>query len=172
MPNMYGPALARAGDPWPARWQALDQVSRQLSQPEVRRRESDGRTMLLGPFSLVVAFSAFNLRSSATELAARRIAATAIAVERYRRAHGGALPPSLETLLPGFLARVPEDPYSGRPLVLKPAPDGYTIYSLDSDRRDDGGILYGFGAVQTKHVGPQSPRDFGIHVPVTVRHVQ
>jgi hypothetical protein len=111
-------------------------------------------------------FNAFNLRFSARDLAARRIAATAIAAERYRRAHGGTPPPSLDALIPGFLPRVPEAPYSGQPLVLTPDADGYTIYSLDSDRRDDGGILYGFGAAQTKHIGPQPPRDFGIRVPL------
>jgi hypothetical protein len=170
--NAYGPSLARANEPWPARWQAMDDVTRQLLQPERRQRESEWRTRVLDPFSLVVPFNAFSLRYSATELAARRIAATAIAAERYRRAHAGTLPPSLEALVPGFLPRVPEDPYSGQPLVLKTGADGHTIYSLDSDRRDDGGILYGFGAAQTKHVGPQSPRDFGIRVPLTPRHVQ
>ena len=121
---------------------------------------------LLDPYSFAVPYNAFLLRSSATELASRRLAVTAIAAERYRRAHAGAPPPSLDALVPAFLPRVPEDPYSGQPLVLKPAADGYTIYSVDFDRRDDGGILYGFGAAQPKHVGPQSPRDLGIRVPL------
>jgi hypothetical protein len=170
--HAYGPALARASEPWPARWQAMDEVYRQLSQPGRRQIDGDWRTMLLDPFSMMVPFNAFNLRSSATELAARRIAATAIAAERYRRAHAGAPPPSLDALVPGFLPRVPEDPYAGQPLLLKPAAGGYTIYSLDLNRRDDGGILYGFGSAQAKHVGPATPRDLGIHVPLTVRHVQ
>ena len=125
--------------------------------------------VLLDPYSFTVGFNVFMLRASATELASRRVAVAAIAAERYRRAHGGAASPSLDALVPGLLPRVPEDPYSGRPLVMKPDAGGYTIYSLDWDRRDDGGILYGFGAAQTQHVGPQSPRDFGIHLPLTTR---
>jgi hypothetical protein len=167
--NAYGPALARAREPWPARWQALDEVGRQESLQRRLRPDSDWRTMLLDPFSLFVPSNGFNLRSSATELAARRLAATAIAAERYRRAHAGTPPPSLAALVPGFLPRVPEDPYSAQPLVLRPAAGGYTIYSLDLNRRDDGGILYGFGAAQAKHVGPATPRDLGIHVPLMSR---
>jgi hypothetical protein len=93
---------------------------------------------------------------SAFDLAARRIAALTIAVERDRRAHGGAVPAFIDA---------PEDPFSGRPLVFRRDATGYLIYALDRDRRDDGGVLYGFGAAPATRIGPQSPKDFGIHVP-------
>jgi hypothetical protein len=102
-----------------------------------------------------------------SDRAARRTIAALLAVERYRLAHKGALPVSLKSLVPALLPSVPEDPYApGQPLVYRRVPDGYLIYSVDSNRRDDGGAFYGHGAAVTKHVGPQSPRDLGIRVPL------
>ena len=103
------------------------------------------------------------------DLAARRIMTTVLAIERYRRAHHGAVPLSLDALVPAFLPAVPEDPLSngaGDTIRYVRQPDGYLVYSIDSNRRDDGGAFYGHGAAVTKHVGPQSPRDVGIRVPL------
>ena len=77
------------------------------------------------------------LRSIAT----LRCAQTAMAIERWRLAHGGALPATLAELAPQYLAAVPEDPMDGKPLkyrTLAPAP-GYVVYSLGEDGTDDGG---------------------------------
>ena len=79
----------------------------------------------------------------------------------------GALPTSLDTLVPGLLFAVPQDPFSGLPLAYRPAADGYAIYSVDVNRRDDGGAFYGHGAAVTKFVAAGAPRDFGIRVPLT-----
>jgi len=43
-------------------------------------------------------------------------------------------------------------------------PEGYVLYSVDINRRDDYGELYGHAAAITKVPGPQSPRDLGIRV--------
>jgi hypothetical protein len=163
--SAYEPAMGRAREPWPARWDEMDQIRRRMSHPQ-RRAYPDWKVELLDPFSLLVPFGAFSVRSSASEVAARGVTAATIAAERYRRAHGGAPPSSLDALVPAFLPRVPEDPFSGKTLVYKADAAGYSIYCVDADRKDDGGIIYGFGAAQAKHVGPQSPRDFGIHVPL------
>jgi hypothetical protein len=107
---------------------------------------------------------------AARDLAARRTMLAVLAVERYRRAHHNAVPASLDALVPSFLPSVPEDPFSagaGEPIRYHREPDGYVIYSLDTYSRDDGGALYGHGAAIANHVGPQSPRDFGIRVPLT-----
>jgi hypothetical protein len=68
-----------------------------------------------------------------------RTAQTAIAVERFRRAHNGGLPGDLKELVPTYLAAVPGDPYDGLPLRFKRLTHGYVIYSIGSDLRDDGG---------------------------------
>jgi hypothetical protein len=68
-----------------------------------------------------------------------RTAATAIAVERFRRAHNGELPSDLNGLVPTYLTSVPGDPFDGQPLRFKRLTHGYVVYSIGSDLRDDGG---------------------------------
>jgi hypothetical protein len=65
-------------------------------------------------------------------------AVAALAAERFRHAHGR-WPRSLNELTPAFLREVPLDPYTGRPLLFKPLPDGVVIYSVYRDLNDDGG---------------------------------
>ena len=48
----------------------------------------------------------------------------AVAAERWRRAHGGALAESAEVLVPEFLDAVPLDAELGGPLRLEPLEDG------------------------------------------------
>ena len=43
------------------------------------------------------------------------------------------------------------DPFTGRPLVLKPVAGGYLVYSVGQNRRDDGGDVR---AVRPSHVAP------------------
>lgn len=69
-----------------------------------------------------------------------RTADAALAVERFRRAHNGALPASLDALVPAYLPKVPSDPYSGQPLLFKPLNPGFVVYSVGEDGRDDGGV--------------------------------
>ena len=67
-----------------------------------------------------------------------RTARGAMAVERYRLAHG-ALPSSLGDLVPGQLDVVPEDPYTGQPLRYEKLGKGFVVYSVGPDGRDDAG---------------------------------
>ena len=68
-----------------------------------------------------------------------RVAQTALAVERFRRAHNESLPASLGELVPAYLNAVPLDPIDGQKLRFKKLAKGYVIYSIGSDGRDDGG---------------------------------
>jgi hypothetical protein len=73
----------------------------------------------------------------------RDAAATVLALESWRRAHG-AWPRSLEELTPGYLPAVPLDPFDGKPLrYLPPKSDGErpTVYSVGVDALDEGGKL-------------------------------
>jgi len=67
-----------------------------------------------------------------------RTAQVALAVERYHLAHG-ALPVSLEDLAPGYLNRVPQDPYTGQDLRYEKLGTSFVVYSVGEDGRDDGG---------------------------------
>ena len=107
---------------------------------EVRRLQTQ-RSGILRPFSRLglPAFgtvSAKELRSVTT----LRCAQTAMAVERWRLAHGDALPPALEALVPQFLAAVPIDLMDGKPLKFRALAKGYVVYSFGEDGLDDGGL--------------------------------
>jgi hypothetical protein len=69
-----------------------------------------------------------------------RCALVAVAVERYRRDHGG-WPDTLDSLVPKYLAAVPRDPQDGKPLRFKSRPDGVVIYWIGHDGKHDGGNL-------------------------------
>jgi hypothetical protein len=67
-----------------------------------------------------------------------RCSRASLAVERYRLANG-ALPDSLDALVPKFLNAVPTDPFNGQPLRYKRLAAGYVVYSVGEDGVDNGG---------------------------------
>lgn len=86
--------------------------------------------LLLPPPNVVV--------NEAKNLAYLRTTIAAIAVERFRVAHGQ-LPENLNELVPQFISAVPLDPFDGQPLRYHRLTKGYVIYSIGSDGHDDGG---------------------------------
>lgn len=60
----------------------------------------------------------------------------AFALAAYR-AHHGRYPEKLTDL--AYLGDVPDDLFSGKPLVYRPSSDGYVLYSVGANARDDGG---------------------------------
>jgi len=71
-------------------------------------------------------------------LAQVRAAQSALAVERFRLAHGQ-LPEDLQELVPQFLSAVPDDPFDGQSLRYHRLAKGYVVYSIGRDGHDDGG---------------------------------
>jgi hypothetical protein len=71
-----------------------------------------------------------------------RVAATALAVERWRVEHGE-WPESLEQLVPELLPEVPEDPYSEGKLLYRRTDEGVVVYSVGEDGSDDAGVPFG-----------------------------
>lgn len=73
-------------------------------------------------------------------LAARRMAAVAIALRLYELDHGRR-PETLDALVPDYLAAIPVDPFADPPAPLRyaPANNPPVIYSVNSDGKDDGG---------------------------------
>jgi hypothetical protein len=70
----------------------------------------------------------------------RTLTVTAIAIERYRLAHSGSLPSTLQVLVPEFLPEIPKDPMDGEPLRYKrEGEDSFLLYSVGYDGVDDGG---------------------------------
>ncbi len=74
----------------------------------------------------------------------RRGLRTMLALERYRLAEG-TYPERLDTLVPRFIAAVPLDPWSGKPLCYRRLAQHdesgreYLLYSVGADGQDDGG---------------------------------
>jgi hypothetical protein len=87
------------------------------------------------------------MEEDAKHTARIRAARTALAIERYRLAHGQ-LPDSLTELVPTYLDAVPKDPFDGQPLRYRKCEVGYFVYSVGADLTDDGG----------KERDPKSPR--------------
>jgi hypothetical protein len=72
------------------------------------------------------------------------LARVACALERYRLKHGG-YPESLDALAPQFIAKLPHDIITGRPLKYRRTDDGqFVLYSVGWNETDDGGVVVVF----------------------------
>lgn len=71
-------------------------------------------------------------------LAKIRLLVCHLAIAQYQTDHGR--PPGVLTdLVPAYLGRLPNDPFSDQPLIYNAAPSVYVLYSVNHDGRDDGG---------------------------------
>jgi hypothetical protein len=69
------------------------------------------------------------------------LARTAIALERYRLAHGE-FPESLDALAPQIMEKIPQDVIGGQPLHYRRTDDGqFVLYSVGWNETDDGGVV-------------------------------
>jgi hypothetical protein len=66
----------------------------------------------------------------------------AFALAAYRSDRGG-YPAKLDELAPKYLTAVADDLFSGKPLIYRPAKDGYLLYSVGENGKDDGGQWFG-----------------------------
>ena len=66
------------------------------------------------------------------------ITVVAFALARYQR-DNGKYPETLDALVPNYLREVPWDVFTGDPLIYKPTANGYLLYSVGPNGRDDGG---------------------------------
>ncbi len=80
------------------------------------------------------------------------LARVAIALERYRLAHGQ-YPESLEPLEPQYISALPHDVINGQPLKYRRDSDGqFVLYSVGWNETDDGGVV-----VMNKNRGTTGP---------------
>jgi hypothetical protein len=75
----------------------------------------------------------------AGDLANLRLAQTAIALEKFRSDHANRYPDALTELTPNYLPSVPADPFDGKPLRYRKTGEGYVLYSIGRNLKDDGG---------------------------------
>ena len=77
------------------------------------------------------------MRLDAETLARLEVTRAALAVERWRLAHGGQSPESLTELVPDYFKAIPLDPFDQQPLLYRKLPKGFVIYSIGADFADD-----------------------------------
>jgi len=118
----YAEVLDVVDLPWPARIDAIDRVDY---------------------FNLDVQLTREWMKKSVervvSSLAIVRSVRTAVAVERFQRAHAGQLPASLSELVPSYLPSAPVDPFTGQPIRFSASADAYVVYSAGLNRTDNGG---------------------------------
>jgi hypothetical protein len=72
-----------------------------------------------------------------------RATAVVCALMGYARVHGGP-PERLDQLVPDFLSAVPLDPFDGKPLRYRREGDGWVVWSVGSDMKDDNAAWHEF----------------------------
>jgi hypothetical protein len=130
--NQTAHELAALELPYPARFAACQQIAASTNGPP---------PMFVFSRMLLPGLGSFHIRV-ADQTALARVAATSLAIERFRLAHTNALPQSLEQLVPTCCKAVPADPYDGQPLRYKMHGASYVVYSVGSDGQDDGGAAW------------------------------
>ncbi len=130
--QVAGDAVAVSRLPWPKREAAMTEI-------DGRRSIVPEAVPFIGAWRIVPQLADLTA-SMAGAVAASRSARIAIAVERHRRQTKG-LPSALNELIPPLQSEEKEDPFTGAPLEYVSSGDGYVVYSVGSDRRDDGGEL-------------------------------
>lgn len=64
----------------------------------------------------------------------------AIALKQYKRARGE-YPDELVALVPEYVDELPQDPFNGEPFRYRREGDGFVLYSIGQNRKDDGGEM-------------------------------
>jgi hypothetical protein len=123
-----------------------DELEAQARRPYYESRGffgSRGRELMKRPWyaflskAMIANFEAAFMKEAlveATFLASR----TGLACRLYK-IRTGRYPESLEALVPGILKEVPIDPFTGKALVYRRDGEGFIVYSLGTNEKDDGG---------------------------------
>ncbi|HNQ89226.1 MAG TPA: hypothetical protein PKM73_11470 [Verrucomicrobiota bacterium] len=121
-------------------WPEPPQASADLSNADDPRDEPGIYDRLRHWLSAMILPACEKAVSKAVRLeVTRELTVAAIALKRHQLRHH-TLPPSLDALVPEFLAAPPRDWYAGQPLGYRPNPDGsYLLYSIGDDGVDDHG---------------------------------
>lgn len=153
--------------PWPEKAGA----SRRIVEEHDKASRQEPRNFLEVLARPWVALGEFSVAVDPRSLIVDRCSVAAVAVERFRRDHGGALPAALTELVPRYLADVPVDPYSGTAMLFLPSAHAYTTYSVGSNQQDDGGDLTSeLEQAIARGWGRRAIRGADIGVRVRIRH--
>jgi hypothetical protein len=127
-------------------WLPVADVNQGTFSPALARRGNaalTAETKTAGPFNVLERLMLPGLGAGARRFAYAQssvnLARTAIALERYRLAHGE-YPETLDVLAPQFIDKLPHDVINGQPLHYRRTSDGqFVLYSVGWNETDDGG---------------------------------
>lgn len=140
--TITGESVEAVGLPFPQRVAKGKELEDRIGE----KHDSDsGFVTLLGDHSIATLLfhnvGSGQIRS--TEINARLVAAQiSLAIERHRLVNAGVLPEKLDDLVPKYFTTVPLDPFDGKPYRFKSLAEGYVVYSIGSDGKDDGGLVH------------------------------
>lgn len=151
--SLMGRLVAAARQPWPQAIQQAGQVDHELYRV---CGGGPGRVRYLIT-SLLLSGETNVFGATGRGIAQRETADATIAIELYRQAHGR-LPEQLPDLMPQYLPKMPQDPFSGQSLRYVLQAEHYLVYSVGVDGVDSGG---------TFEQGPSDrhPPDIGLKMP-------
>jgi hypothetical protein len=130
--------MLKDGRPWPEVHVAVTNLHAKLLN---ELGSAHGRRMIMSAMAIPNFLRAFEMTARTETM--RRLAITAIAIQRYRLRYGKP-PENLAALRPEFLSEVPIDPMSGKPLCYHSNADGsFALYSVGENGKDDGGSAGG-----------------------------
>jgi len=160
----FDQAIEVAEKPWPATFDAINAFAK--AHPSIRSQSMppgllENLTRPLGAHIATNVMTSY-VGAIAETLARVRSSVGAIAVARYARAHANALPETLQKLVPDYLSGRLIDPFSGDELKYRQDAGGYKVYSVGSNRKDDGGEWEQHSDLQLGRRG--NPPDVGIAV--------
>jgi hypothetical protein len=140
--DRFGPVLSTPG--CRERNGAFDELSKEFRNTERQAVPGESRSTAvgrrIGETMLGWSFVSLSVAAQAEDRATvqRRMTEVAFALAAYRAEHGG-YPTDLAKLVPKCLKRIPEDPFSGKPLRYGREGTGYVLYSVGPNGQDDGG---------------------------------
>jgi hypothetical protein len=136
----------------------LAEVNQEIISPTATRRAdtaANAVTKQVNPYNFLARMLMPALGTAAKRFANGQgsvdLARVAIALERYRLAHGQ-YPETLDPLAPQFISKLPHDVINGQPLKYHRSEEGqFVLYSVGWNETDDGGevVVNERGVVQT-----------------------
>lgn len=126
----------------------LDAVDRQIKNYGLSYKEAKSKGLLDEGKKLPIYFplSWFNIHALSQAMALNYVVEAeiacgraALAVEAYKNKFG-IYPGKLSEVRPIGKLQIPNDPFTGKPLMYRPLKNGYVIYSLGGNQKDDGGV--------------------------------
>jgi hypothetical protein len=127
--------------------QELKVLKRQVSSTGIVARTfmgSESRGEVIGNILISLLLPAVDKLQYAAERCeqGQRNLHLAFALAAYKSDHGN-YPANLGELAPKYLERIPDDLFAGKPLIYRLEDDGYLLYSVGVNGRDEDGRSYG-----------------------------